>query len=206
MRFGTLLCVVLGGVFTLSGCDSSKVDEKDISDQKARISELEKDLQAAKEEKQKAIDNASDESRQEAEEKITDLEAKLQEERDQLAAMQDRYKFENQMVNNLEEMDANIDTLEEQADEATGDREVELRKRIAALKTRREQLRDKLTDLRAASGNEWATLKNETEEAWNEASTSVKDAMQDVKQNVDEKVNEDETPELENTESTDENL
>lgn len=177
MLFRILTCLMFCVPLLVFGCDS-KVTDQEVTEQENRIAELEKQLQAAKEDKQKAIENASQEAQKEAEERIAELAAELQEERGKLSALEERQQVEDEMEKNLEDMAAKIDSLEEQAENATGDREIELNKRIAELETKHDQLQEKLEELRAASGDAWATVKQETEQLWNEASTEAEDAIE----------------------------
>jgi phage shock protein A len=71
-------------------------------------------------------------------------------------------------------LDKTIDNLEERADKAEGERQVELRKEIAGLRTKYEQMERKLDELKAASGDTWASAKLSAEEAWNDLTSSVK--------------------------------
>ena len=94
-------------------------------------------------------------------------------EEQQLAAMKERQILETKMDAELTAMDATIKTLEDQAEKAEGDLQVELRKESAGLRTKYDQMKRKLDELKAASGDAWASTKLAAEDAWKDLKDSV---------------------------------
>lgn len=166
--------LVLAAFLVAAGCDDSAT-RKDLKEQEEKIADLEKELEEARK---------GDGS----EERINELESTLAEERDKHAALQERLAYEDEVEQNLRELDKKIDRLQDQAADATGDREVMLRKEIAGLRTKQEQTERRLAELKAASGDSWANVKVELEDAWNDVSKSVDQTLEKAKSSADETV------------------
>lgn len=101
----------------------------------------------------------------------------VESEKEKLEALEKRKEVEGKMEADLAALREKIDRLEKQADEATGDEEVELRGEIAKLKTKADQMQKKLDELKAASGDLWSQAKISAEETWKDASESVEKAV-----------------------------
>jgi uncharacterized protein YyaL (SSP411 family) len=84
----------------------------------------------------------------------TDIENPKQnvtDEQGKLEALQERQQVEDKIELQLTKLNKEIDQLEQQADDVTGDVEVELRGEIAKLKTKYEHAQERLKELRAAN-------------------------------------------------------
>jgi len=103
-------------------------------------------------------------------------------EQDKLEALKERQDVEDKIESKLTTLAKEVEQLKQQADDATGDEEVQLRGEIAKLQTKHEHAQDRLKELRAASGDKWAQLKIKTEEAWEDASDSVKEKVKQWKE------------------------
>lgn len=152
--------------FALIGCDT-QVTSKDLDEKKDKIAELEQELKEAR---------ASGESS----ERIAELEAELKTQRDEYAALEQRHDYEEKMERQLRELDRKIDGLQDQAADADGDREIELRKKVAELRTLYDQLAKKIDELKVASGEGWTDSKEAVEEGWKETSDKVEQALKDT--------------------------
>lgn len=173
----TFVCLLALGL--APGC-SNRVTTEDVGDQQQTIEELAEDIQQLESNKEERAAEAAKEERADIEETIEEKRAELASEQQELAALKERKAFEDDMQAKLTSLEARIDQLEEEADEAEGSREVELRKQIAGLETRRDQMQEKLNELRAASGDAWANLKTSVEGAWESAEASMREAVHEV--------------------------
>ena len=115
-------------------------------------------------------DKVSDEDIEEQKQTVTD-------EQDKLDALIEREEVENKIESKLTALEQEVGQLEEQAENVKGDEEVQLRGEIAKLKTKHKHAEDRLKELRAASGDQWAKLKIKTEAAWKDVSDSVKEKV-----------------------------
>ena len=112
---------------------------------------------------------------------IKDQKQNVADEQQKLEALQERQQVEDKIESQLTNLDKEIDQLKQQANDVTGDVEVELRGEIAKLITKYEHAQERLKELRAASGDKWAQLKIKTEEAWEDVSGSVKEKVKQWK-------------------------
>ena len=115
---------------------------------------------------------------------------KVEQEEAQLEAMKERQKYESEMKTKLAQLKEKVATLDEQADKATGDEQIELRGEIAKLKTKCEQMQDQLDELKAASGDVWAKTKIKAEETWQDVSMSVESKVTEWKSKIKNMINE----------------
>lgn len=76
----------------------------------------------------------------------------------------------------LEEWNAEIDRLEAKADNAAADARVKYQEQIAEAKASRDDLKQKLGELRSAGDEAWRELKSGLDEAWDSLSAAVKSA------------------------------
>ena len=116
---------------------------------------------------------------------IKDQKQNVADEQQKLEALQERQQVEDKIESQLTNLAKEIDQLKQQADDVTGDVEVELRGEIAKLKTKYEHAQERLKELRAASGDNWAQLKIKTEEAWEDVSGSVKEKVERWKERAE---------------------
>jgi ribosomal protein L29 len=164
------------------GCET-RVSQKDVNRQQKEVSRLETKVQELEARKHTEPAVAAEEARQEKREDIADridsTKKELADERSQLVALEERRAFEAQMEARLDEFDKQIDTLEERAATADGERKVELEKQVAEFKARHDMLQRDLTKMRAESGDGWSQMKLSMEKAWHDASTQVSTAIDD---------------------------
>jgi peptidoglycan hydrolase CwlO-like protein len=98
---------------------------------------------------------------------------RVQDEKRELDALNERQAVESQMERDLKELDAKIDALEERAKQAEGERKAELEKDAAALRTAYDAAQKKLDELKAASGDVWASAKLAAEKMWTDLRESI---------------------------------
>ena len=178
----TLLSSSLLLMLAAVGCETN-VSQRDVHRQQKEVSRLETKVQELEARKQSEPAQAAEEARQETREDIADridsTKQELADERQQLVALEERRTFEGQMETRLDELAKQIDTLEERAAAADGERKVELEKQVAEFKARHDLLSRDLTKMRAASGDGWSQMKLSIEKAWQDASTQVSTAIDD---------------------------
>ena len=104
---------------------------------------------------------------------------KIEQEEEKLAAMKERQKFETDMESKLAALKTKINAFKEQAESAVGDKQVELNGEIAKLKTKCDQMRANLDELKAASGDVWAKAKLEAEETWTDVHKTVESKVEE---------------------------
>lgn len=84
-----------------------------------------------------------------------------------------RDQFIETVKGKLDEVNQEIDRLETKAKEASGDAERKYRQQLDDIREKRDELKQKLTDLRAASEAQFDKLKLEAEHAWKAFQNSV---------------------------------
>ncbi len=77
-----------------------------------------------------------------------------------------RDQFIETIKGKLDELNQEIEQLEQKAKKAGGDAEQKYRERLADVRKKRDELKHKLTELRAASEAQFERLKLEAEHAW----------------------------------------
>lgn len=92
-----------------------------------------------------------------------------------------RDAYVSKLKSQLDEWNATIDRMEEAAKVAKLDAELEYRNRLAKLRTRRDELRDKISELQDAGEDAWQTLKDGAEKAQHELKMAFDDAKQRFK-------------------------
>jgi predicted RNase H-like nuclease (RuvC/YqgF family) len=176
--------LLFGSMVLLSivGCDT-KVSQRDVDAQKREVARLETKVQDLKANRDQEIRDSAVDASQKTEknfdEEIRDTKKELNEEKQQLVALEERRATEDAMQKQLDEMDRKIDTLEARAAKAEGETKVELEKQVAEFKARHEMMQKNLDELKAASGDTWANVKLSFEKAWNDATTQVNTAYDD---------------------------
>ncbi len=76
----------------------------------------------------------------------------------------------------LDEWNAEIDRLEAKAESAAADARVQYEEQIAKAKASRDDLRQKLGEIRKAGDEAWQELKSGLDQAWDSLSAAVKSA------------------------------
>lgn len=113
---------------------------------------------------------------------------KVEQEEEKLAAMKVRQKYETEMESKLTALKTKVNELKSQAESAVGDKQVELSGEIAMLETKCLQMREKLDDLKAASGDLWASTKIKAEETWTDVSETVESKVKEWTGKIAEEV------------------
>ena len=150
----------------LVGCES-EVTQETIDKKEDQIAKLEKELKSAK-------SNGTPSDR------ISELEAELDKKRNELEALEDRWGYEKKMEAQLRALDRHIDQFQRHAADATDENEVELRKKVAELRTLYDQLEAKMDELRVASGEGWVDSKEAVEKGWKKVSDRVEKALNEL--------------------------
>ena len=163
MKYPLVACLAL---VLLVGCES-EVTQETIDKKEDQIAKLEKELKSAK-------SNGTPSDR------ISELEAELEKKRNEHEALEDRWGYEKKMETQLRALDRHIDQFQRHAADATDENEVELRKKVAELRTLYDQLEAKMDELRVASGEGWVDSKEAVEKGWKEVSDRVETALNEL--------------------------
>lgn len=94
--------------------------------------------------------------------------------------MDKRTEYVERLSSQMVEWDAQIEQLKIKATSAKPEARVESLTAIAALKQKRDEAALKLQGVSIASDDEWEVLKKGAEEAWNEVSTMLRDAIKKI--------------------------
>ena len=89
-----------------------------------------------------------------------------------------RDAFVQKMQAGLDELNAKIDVLEAKSEKASAEARVEYLKRVADAKAKRNEMSDKLTEAKRASGEAWEELRGGLQTSWDALSSSVKSAWE----------------------------
>lgn len=90
-----------------------------------------------------------------------------------MAEQSKRDQFIETIKNRLDELNNEIDRLESKAKEASGQAEKKYEEQLEEIRGKRNELKKKLTELRAASEAQFEKLKLEAEHAWKAFQNSV---------------------------------
>ena len=90
-----------------------------------------------------------------------------------MAEASKRDQFIETVKSKLDELNEEVDRLEQKAKEAGGDAEKKYREQLKDVRNKRDELKRKLNDLRAASEAQFEKLKLEAEHAWKAFQNSV---------------------------------
>lgn len=161
-----------------SGCETD-VTQKDVNEQKNVVADRERRVAELEQDKPREVQQAAEEAQERKDKELAEAKKELAEEKQQLIATENRQKFEDDMELKLQEMDKQIDEVEAQAAKAEGEEKVKLEAKAAAMRTRYDNLRKDLDELKAASGDTWSNLKLSVEKAWNDATNAVNTATDD---------------------------
>lgn len=85
--------------------------------------------------------------------------------------------YEKKLEAKLEEWNADINKLKAKADSAEADTQLEYYKQIDVLRTKQDEAKKKLNELKDASDDAWEDLKVGIESAWESLGSSIKSAM-----------------------------
>jgi DNA anti-recombination protein RmuC len=77
----------------------------------------------------------------------------------------------------LDDWNAQIDKLEARARQADAETRVEYEKQIEALRSRRDDMQNRLEDLRDAAGDAWRDLQKGADDAWEEIKAAFDTAL-----------------------------
>jgi Skp family chaperone for outer membrane proteins len=119
-------------------------------------------------------DNVTNRDIERQEKVVESAKDQVQEEKRQLDALNERQAVESQMERDLKELDAKIDSLEERASQAEAERKEELQRDVATLRQEYDEAQKKLDELKAASGDIWASAKLAAEKMWTDLRESVR--------------------------------
>lgn len=84
--------------------------------------------------------------------------------------------YKKKLEAQLDEWDAKIDVLKAKANKADASARLEYQETIEDLKKKRAVARDKLQELREASGEAWKDLKQGLEQIWSDLGAAIKSA------------------------------
>ena len=78
----------------------------------------------------------------------------------------------------LDRLNLQIDRLEAKAAEASADAKLKYQDQLSSLRQRREEANSKLDELRSASSDAWADLREGAEKVWQETTQAVSAAAE----------------------------
>jgi predicted trehalose synthase len=91
-----------------------------------------------------------------------------------------RDAYVERLKSQLDEWNASIDRLEETARVAKSEAQLEYRERLATLRAKRDNLREKIGEVQKASEDAWEILKDGVEKAQSELKSALDEAKQRV--------------------------
>jgi uncharacterized coiled-coil DUF342 family protein len=89
-----------------------------------------------------------------------------------------RDEFILKMQMKLDELNDSIDALEVKAEDASTEARKEYLERVADAKAKRDQMSEKLAEVKQASGDAWEELQGGLQTSWDALSSSVKAAVE----------------------------
>lgn len=92
--------------------------------------------------------------------------------------MESKRVYVEKMKTKLDEWDAEIDELIARAHRAKSRAEQEKIERVAALKTKALEARQRLDDIRDASGSAWQKLTSGAEQVWDDLKKTLRESQQ----------------------------
>lgn len=123
-------------------------------------------------------DNITSRDIERQEEAVDVAKQDVRREQEQLSAINERASVETKIENDLNTLDAEIDRMEARAKEADEARRAELEREAAALRAEYDTIRRGLDELKAASGDSWASAKIAIEDSWKQLSESVRTTLE----------------------------
>jgi len=94
--------------------------------------------------------------------------------------MKNRDDYVKNLKSKLDQWNADLDTLEDKARGAAEDAKAAYRGRIDDARKRRDEARQKLTEIESAGEDAWEELKKGTEDAWDRLADGVKKAKEAI--------------------------
>lgn len=95
--------------------------------------------------------------------------------------MKSREEYIDKMSNQLKEWSAKIDDLESKAHAVKADAKIVYEQRIRELKDKREDVTQKLRDLKGAGNEAWEAVKAGLDKSWDEFKNAFSDARDKFK-------------------------
>jgi predicted nuclease with TOPRIM domain len=89
--------------------------------------------------------------------------------------------YADKMDAQLRQWQAKIDALQAKADQAEAEQKIRYHEQIELLRTKQQQLEEKLEQLRSAGADAWEELKGGVELAWHELETAAQRAAEKFK-------------------------
>lgn len=134
------------------------------------VAELQKQLDQSNQ--QLTASEGEAQARRQLERELSTARTQLEDLQTQLSALHEQHDYQREMQANLDRATAQIDQLEVAAREAEGQQEVELRKRIAALRTHHEQTESSLDAfVTATDPADRETTRTRVSDGWSELSS-----------------------------------
>lgn len=96
--------------------------------------------------------------------------------------MDKKQEYIDKMKAQLDEFNAKIDVLKAKAEKAEADTKLEYQEAIEDIKVKQAHAKNKLAELRDASGNAWDDLQAGAEQAWKNLGQAIKSATDHFKQ------------------------
>jgi uncharacterized coiled-coil DUF342 family protein len=90
--------------------------------------------------------------------------------------MEDKKAYQQTMENRLSQIGAKIDELQAKAQQAGADTRAKLHQQIETLKTKRDEVNQRLEEFNAAGESAWESLKAGLQNAWEDLCSAVEEA------------------------------
>ena len=95
--------------------------------------------------------------------------------------MENRRDYIDRLAARLKELESEIGELEKIADKAVEEVKAEYQQQIKDLFFKKEELLDKVSKIKEASGNAWEDIKAGNKLSWEVFNESVKNALKEIK-------------------------
>jgi len=96
-------------------------------------------------------------------------------------SMSNKHAFVTDFKARLDKLDNELSQLEAKAQQAKADAQAKYQEQLSALRTKRDQAKQKYTELQGAGENAWEHLKHGTEEAWSALKAELDKARAEFK-------------------------
>jgi phosphoenolpyruvate synthase/pyruvate phosphate dikinase len=80
----------------------------------------------------------------------------------------------------LDEWNADLDKLHAKAREATADQKLQFEKQMESVRARKDEVKQKLSEIQSAGENAWEQVKEGTDDAWNRLKEAVSKAKSEL--------------------------
>ncbi|MBY5986760.1 hypothetical protein [Roseovarius atlanticus] len=90
--------------------------------------------------------------------------------------MTDKDAYTKKLEAQMKEWQANIDKLRAQAEKAQADSQIEYERQLKDLRSRRDELHEKLSELQKNQSAAWNDIKAGADKAWDDMSKAMQDA------------------------------